>query len=42
MLCLLVQFETEGHQASFSIKIRHGVTPKLYNTGSKGGKTRPP
>ncbi|XP_049433113.1 beta-1,4 N-acetylgalactosaminyltransferase 1 [Epinephelus fuscoguttatus] len=31
-----VQFETEGHQASFSIKIRHGVTPKLYNTGSKG------
>nr|XP_019942713.1 PREDICTED: beta-1,4 N-acetylgalactosaminyltransferase 1 isoform X3 [Paralichthys olivaceus] len=31
-----VQFETEGHQAVFSIKIRHGVTPKLYNTGSKG------
>ncbi|KAM7402012.1 hypothetical protein PAMP_017287 [Pampus punctatissimus] len=31
-----VQFETEGHQAAFSIKIRHGVTPKLYNTGSKG------
>ncbi|XP_044033368.1 beta-1,4 N-acetylgalactosaminyltransferase 1 isoform X2 [Siniperca chuatsi] len=31
-----VQFETEGHQANFSIKIRHGVTPKLYNTGSKG------
>ncbi|KAI4826451.1 hypothetical protein KUCAC02_029898 [Chaenocephalus aceratus] len=28
--------ETEGHQASFSIKIQHGVTPKLYNTGSKG------
>ncbi|XP_017271130.1 beta-1,4 N-acetylgalactosaminyltransferase 1 [Kryptolebias marmoratus] len=31
-----VQFETEGHQAAFSIKIHHGVTPKLYNTGSKG------
>uniref|UniRef100_A0A3Q2T195 Beta-1,4 N-acetylgalactosaminyltransferase n=1 Tax=Fundulus heteroclitus TaxID=8078 RepID=A0A3Q2T195_FUNHE len=31
----VVQFETEGHQAIFSIKIRHGVTPKLYNTGSK-------
>uniref|UniRef100_A0A8C4DK48 Beta-1,4 N-acetylgalactosaminyltransferase n=1 Tax=Dicentrarchus labrax TaxID=13489 RepID=A0A8C4DK48_DICLA len=31
-----VHFETEGHQAIFSIKIRHGVTPKLYNTGSKG------
>uniref|UniRef100_A0A3P8TD73 Beta-1,4 N-acetylgalactosaminyltransferase n=1 Tax=Amphiprion percula TaxID=161767 RepID=A0A3P8TD73_AMPPE len=31
-----VQFETEGHQAAFSVKIRHGVTPKLYNTGSKG------
>uniref|UniRef100_A0AAQ6APZ7 Beta-1,4 N-acetylgalactosaminyltransferase n=1 Tax=Amphiprion ocellaris TaxID=80972 RepID=A0AAQ6APZ7_AMPOC len=31
-----VQFETEGHQAVFSVKIRHGVTPKLYNTGSKG------
>uniref|UniRef100_A0A1A8GZ76 Beta-1,4 N-acetylgalactosaminyltransferase n=1 Tax=Nothobranchius korthausae TaxID=1143690 RepID=A0A1A8GZ76_9TELE len=30
-----VQFESEGHQAVFSIKIRHGVTPKLYNTGSK-------
>uniref|UniRef100_A0A673CZM6 Beta-1,4-N-acetyl-galactosaminyl transferase 1b n=1 Tax=Sphaeramia orbicularis TaxID=375764 RepID=A0A673CZM6_9TELE len=31
-----VQFETERHQATFIIKIRHGVTPKLYNTGSKG------
>ncbi|XP_043979362.1 beta-1,4 N-acetylgalactosaminyltransferase 1 [Gambusia affinis] len=28
-----VEFETEGHQAAFSIKIRHGVTPKLYDTG---------
>lgn len=35
--CPLVQFETEGHQAVFSIKIRHAVTPKLYNTGSKEG-----
>nr|XP_046167750.1 beta-1,4 N-acetylgalactosaminyltransferase 1-like isoform X1 [Oncorhynchus gorbuscha] len=31
-----VQFETEGHQAMFIIKIRHRVTPKLYNTGPKG------
>ncbi|XP_077386014.1 beta-1,4 N-acetylgalactosaminyltransferase 1 [Festucalex cinctus] len=31
-----VHFETEGHQANFIIKIRHGVTPKLYNTGSDG------
>ncbi|KAM3878135.1 LOW QUALITY PROTEIN: beta-1,4 N-acetylgalactosaminyltransferase 1 [Diretmus argenteus] len=31
-----VEFETEGHQAIFIIKIRHGVTPKLYNTGPKG------
>ncbi|XP_068170702.1 beta-1,4 N-acetylgalactosaminyltransferase 1 isoform X3 [Antennarius striatus] len=30
-----VRFETEGHEAIFSINIRHGVTPKLYNTGSK-------
>lgn len=30
-----VQFETDRHQASFVIKIRHGTTPKLYNTGSK-------
>uniref|UniRef100_A0A3Q3XSH2 Beta-1,4 N-acetylgalactosaminyltransferase n=1 Tax=Mola mola TaxID=94237 RepID=A0A3Q3XSH2_MOLML len=31
-----VQLETEGRRAMFTIKIRHGVTPKLYNTGSKG------
>ncbi|XP_066564669.1 beta-1,4 N-acetylgalactosaminyltransferase 1a [Amia ocellicauda] len=31
-----VQFETDGHQALFTIKIRHGVTPKLYNPGPKG------
>nr|XP_046191214.1 beta-1,4 N-acetylgalactosaminyltransferase 1 isoform X1 [Oncorhynchus gorbuscha]XP_046191220.1 beta-1,4 N-acetylgalactosaminyltransferase 1 isoform X1 [Oncorhynchus gorbuscha] len=31
-----VQVETEGHQAMFTIKVRHGVTPKLYNTGPKG------
>nr|XP_020463481.1 beta-1,4 N-acetylgalactosaminyltransferase 1-like [Monopterus albus] len=35
-----VQFETEGHRAIFTIKIRHGVTPKLYDRGSKGGKTQ--
>ncbi|KAJ3603123.1 hypothetical protein NHX12_030867 [Muraenolepis orangiensis] len=32
----MVQLETEGHQAVFIIKIRHGATPKLYNTGPKG------
>ncbi|KAM9800454.1 beta-1,4 N-acetylgalactosaminyltransferase 1 [Syngnathus typhle] len=31
-----VHFETEGHQANFIIKIRHGATPKLYNTGTEG------
>ncbi|KAG5836245.1 hypothetical protein ANANG_G00252540 [Anguilla anguilla] len=31
-----VQFETDGHQALFTIKVRHGVTPKLYNPGPKG------
>ncbi|KAF7711978.1 hypothetical protein HF521_000989 [Silurus meridionalis] len=35
---LLIQLETEGHQALFTIKIRHGVTPKLYNTGPEGEK----
>ncbi|XP_030634423.1 beta-1,4 N-acetylgalactosaminyltransferase 1 [Chanos chanos] len=33
-----VQLETEGHQALFTIKIRHGITPKLYNTGSNTDK----
>lgn len=36
---LSVQLETDGHQAMFTIKVRHGVTPKLYNTGPKGGDT---
>ncbi|KAM9813218.1 beta-1,4 N-acetylgalactosaminyltransferase 1 [Neosynchiropus ocellatus] len=31
-----VQLDTEGHQATFIIKIRHKTTPKLYNTRSKG------
>ncbi|XP_061544704.1 beta-1,4 N-acetylgalactosaminyltransferase 1 [Phycodurus eques] len=31
-----VRFETEGHQTHFIIKIRHSVTPKLYNTGTEG------
>uniref|UniRef100_A0A3B3YCT1 Glycosyltransferase 2-like domain-containing protein n=1 Tax=Poecilia mexicana TaxID=48701 RepID=A0A3B3YCT1_9TELE len=30
-----VEFKTEGHQAAFTIKIRHGATPKLYDTGPK-------
>ncbi|XP_059426809.1 beta-1,4 N-acetylgalactosaminyltransferase 1 [Carassius carassius] len=33
-----VQLDTEGHQALFTIKIRHGITPKLYNTGSDADK----
>ncbi|KAK1796640.1 hypothetical protein P4O66_009657, partial [Electrophorus voltai] len=33
-----VQLETEGHQALFTIKIRHGVTPRLYNTGGDADK----
>ncbi|TRZ02518.1 hypothetical protein DNTS_026573 [Danionella cerebrum] len=33
-----VQLDTEGHQALFTIKIRHGATPKLYNTGSDADK----
>jgi len=33
-----VQLDTEGHQALFTIKIRHGVTPKLYNTGPDADK----
>ncbi|KAL1272654.1 hypothetical protein QQF64_028516, partial [Cirrhinus molitorella] len=33
-----VQLDTEGHQALFTIKIRHGVTPKLYNTGTDADK----
>lgn len=32
-----VRLQSEGHRALFSIRIRHGVTPKLYNTGSNGG-----
>ncbi|KAJ8017052.1 hypothetical protein DPEC_G00013750 [Dallia pectoralis] len=28
-----VQFETEGHQSVFTIKVEHAVTPKLYYSG---------
>ncbi|XP_010873414.1 beta-1,4 N-acetylgalactosaminyltransferase 1a [Esox lucius] len=28
-----VQFETDGHQAVFTIKVGHAVTPKLYYSG---------
>uniref|UniRef100_A0AAY4EJT3 Beta-1,4 N-acetylgalactosaminyltransferase n=1 Tax=Denticeps clupeoides TaxID=299321 RepID=A0AAY4EJT3_9TELE len=31
-----VQFETDGHQSVFTVKVRHGVTPKLYNPGPRG------
>lgn len=31
-----VQFVTDGHQSVFTIRVRHGVTPKLYNPGPKG------
>ena len=38
LICVVaVQLETEGHQAAFIIKIGHGATPKLYNTGGGGG-----
>uniref|UniRef100_H3DAS0 Beta-1,4 N-acetylgalactosaminyltransferase n=1 Tax=Tetraodon nigroviridis TaxID=99883 RepID=H3DAS0_TETNG len=30
-----VQLQSEGHRAAFSIRIRHGVTPKLYDSGPK-------
>ncbi|XP_077185275.1 beta-1,4 N-acetylgalactosaminyltransferase 1 isoform X3 [Paroedura picta] len=32
-----VQFSTDGHQAVFSIRIRHAPTPRLYNPGSSSG-----
>ncbi|XP_074836008.1 beta-1,4 N-acetylgalactosaminyltransferase 1 [Carettochelys insculpta] len=31
-----VQFATDGHQAFFTVRIRHAPTPKLYNPGSTG------
>ncbi|XP_026569492.1 beta-1,4 N-acetylgalactosaminyltransferase 1 isoform X2 [Pseudonaja textilis] len=35
----IVQFSTDEHRASFSIRIRHPPTPKLYNPGSSRGGT---
>ncbi|XP_078057179.1 beta-1,4 N-acetylgalactosaminyltransferase 1-like [Mustelus asterias] len=32
-----VLFETDGHQAKFTIKIRHPVIPKLYNVKNQSG-----
>ncbi|XP_078390831.1 beta-1,4 N-acetylgalactosaminyltransferase 1-like isoform X1 [Cetorhinus maximus] len=32
-----VLFETEGHQAEFTIKIRHPVIPRLYNVKNQSG-----
>ncbi|XP_015278972.1 PREDICTED: beta-1,4 N-acetylgalactosaminyltransferase 1 [Gekko japonicus] len=32
-----VQFSTDGHQATFIIRIRHTPTPRLYNPGSSRG-----
>ncbi|XP_053499268.1 beta-1,4 N-acetylgalactosaminyltransferase 1-like isoform X2 [Ictalurus furcatus] len=29
----IVQFRTDGYQAAFTIKIRHAITPKLYDPG---------
>ncbi|XP_017343502.1 beta-1,4 N-acetylgalactosaminyltransferase 1 isoform X1 [Ictalurus punctatus] len=34
----IVQFETDGFQAAFTIKIRHAITPKLYYPGPSGPK----
>ncbi|XP_064155203.1 beta-1,4 N-acetylgalactosaminyltransferase 1-like isoform X1 [Anguilla rostrata] len=31
-----VQFSTDGHQSIFIIRIRHRVSPRLYNPGPKG------
>ncbi|XP_030625726.1 beta-1,4 N-acetylgalactosaminyltransferase 1a [Chanos chanos] len=31
----IVWFDTDGHQAVFTIKVGHPVTPKLYNPGPK-------
>ncbi|KAJ8397050.1 hypothetical protein AAFF_G00011040 [Aldrovandia affinis] len=31
-----VQFKTDGHQSIFIVRIRHRVSPRLYNPGSKG------
>ncbi|XP_048379491.1 beta-1,4 N-acetylgalactosaminyltransferase 1-like [Stegostoma tigrinum] len=32
-----VLFKTDGHQAAFTIKIRHPIIPKLYNVKSQSG-----
>ncbi|KAK6471093.1 beta-1,4 N-acetylgalactosaminyltransferase 1-like isoform X1 [Huso huso] len=32
-----VLLDTDGHQASFTIKVRYRVTPRLYNSGSEEG-----
>ncbi|XP_060794463.1 beta-1,4 N-acetylgalactosaminyltransferase 1a isoform X2 [Neoarius graeffei] len=34
----VVQFGTDGFQAAFTIKIRHEITPKLYDPGPTGPK----
>ncbi|KAI5612182.1 beta-1,4 N-acetylgalactosaminyltransferase 1, partial [Silurus asotus] len=34
----IVQFQTVGFQATFTIKIRHELTPKLYDPGPTGAK----
>ncbi|XP_053145341.1 beta-1,4 N-acetylgalactosaminyltransferase 1 isoform X1 [Hemicordylus capensis] len=35
----IVQFSTDEHQASFAIRIRHLLTPRLYNPGSSSRGT---
>ncbi|XP_068777465.1 beta-1,4 N-acetylgalactosaminyltransferase 1 isoform X1 [Struthio camelus] len=32
----IVQFSTDGHEASFTIRIRHPPTPRLYSPGPPG------
>ncbi|KAM9444607.1 beta-1,4 N-acetylgalactosaminyltransferase 1-like [Clarias gariepinus] len=34
----IVQFATDGFQAAFTIKIQHGIIPKLYDPGPIGPK----
>lgn len=31
-----IQFATDGHQSFFTIKVGHGTTPNLYNSGDQG------
>ncbi|KAM9321682.1 beta-1,4 N-acetylgalactosaminyltransferase 1 [Gastrophryne carolinensis] len=34
----IVQFQTEGHTATFAVKVRHPIVPKLYDAGPSNSK----